>query len=142
MVEYAWTRCSNCGHWERDPIRMSHHAWHNLPALPGRVLDVAGMHFGGAYYSTADLCNAPGVYVVLDVRRDRHGRYGYGCVDVGTSKSIRSRVSSHDRGRCWRRHVEGTLAFAALYTDSAARRRRIEKAARARLIPPCGVLPR
>ena len=142
MMERAWTRCRNCGHWERDPIGISRHAWHNLPAPPGPVLDVAEMHFAGAYCSTADLCDVPGVYVVLDVRCDRHGRYGYGCVDVGTSKSIRSRVSSHDRRRCWRRHVEGTLAFAVLYTDSAARRSRIEKTARAQLIPPCGVLPR
>ena len=142
MAERAWTRCGNCGHWERDPLRMGRHAWHSLPAAPGHVLDVAGTLFGGAYYTTAELCDAPGVYAVLDVRRDRRGRRKYGCVDVGTSKGIRTRVASHDRKRCWRSHAEGVLAVAVLYTDSAVRRKRIERTARARLKPPCGVLPR
>lgn len=141
MVERAWTRCSHCGHRGRDPSQTIRHAWRDPPAVPCRVLDVAGMLFSGAYHDAADLRDAPGVYAVLDVRRDRRGRYKYGCVDVGTSESVRSRVGSHDRKRCWLRHAEGALAFAVLYTDSAAHRMRIEKAARALLAPPCGARP-
>lgn len=111
------------------------------PAL-APVLDVAGMHFEGPYYTTAALLDAPGVYVAVDVRRGRRGRVWHVCIDAGMSERVRLRVDAHDRAGCWSRKAKGSPAFAALYTDNAAFSRVLEEAVRALFGPLCGDLPR
>ena len=102
------------------------------------MLDVAGVHFWGPYYRADELFDAPGVYVVLDVRRSRRGRIKYGCVDVGISTSVRSRVGGHNRGQCWDLYTEGDRAFAVLYVGDTVYMKIIEEWARTWLTPPCG----
>lgn len=109
---------------------------------PGRVLDVIGMPFDGPCYTAAELRDVPGVYVVVDVRRDRRGRIWHACIDAGMSERVRSRVSTHDRYGCWIRNVRGSLAFAAMYTDDADFRAVLEEAVRALFGPLCGDRPR
>ena len=115
---------------------------HGAAPAPVRVLDVAGMPFEGPFPTTAELRDAPGVYVVADVRRGRRGRVWHVCIDAGMSERVRSRVDAHDRAGCWSRKAKGSLAFAALYTDDAAFSRVLEEAVRALFGPLCGDLPR
>lgn len=115
---------------------------YGVAPAPVHVLDVAGMHFEGPFPTTAELLDAPGVYVVVDVRRDRRGRVWHVCIDAGMSERVRSSVDAHDRADCWSRNARGSLAFAALYTDDVAFSRVLEEAVRALFGPLCGDLPR
>ena len=97
---------------------------------------IGGWNFEGPYHA-GRLADRPGVYVVLDVDS---GGSAYSCVDVGESAEVAARVGSHDRERCWTRHIRGRRAFAVMYTDGRDDdyRRRIEQSVRAATSPPCG----
>lgn len=86
------------------------------------------------------LQDRPGIYVVLDEFHDRHGRVTYYCIDVGESDQVLSRVSTHERARCWDDHIEGLRTFAVLYTDDQDddSRKHVEEELRSSLSPPCG----
>ncbi|GAA5335981.1 hypothetical protein YIM730264_20040 [Thermus hydrothermalis] len=76
-----------------------------------------------------------GVYVILDLHPD-----GYYCLDVGESAQVKTRVETHDRTDCWRRHRGGALYVAVLYTPNLQQpgRSAIEQEIRRQYNPPCG----
>lgn len=101
------------------------------------MVRIGQFQFDGPLYSETSLNRQPGVYAILNDR----GAAGVFVLDVGESESIHDRVACHDRTGCWRRHRQGTLAFAALYTPglSGVRRRQIEAGIRQQYTPTCGV---
>ncbi len=91
--------------------------------------------FDGPHFSTASLDDRSGVYAIIDRRNS-----GDHLVDVGESATVRSRVETHERQSCWRRHSQGRLGVAVHYTSHQQQsgRREIEQEIRARYSVPCG----
>lgn len=99
-------------------------------------LSICGYGFEGPYTDFNVLRDAPGVYVIGDRRSDGN----WYILDVGESRTVRSRVQTHDRAPCWKRHSSGVLGVAVRYTPgwSAEQRRALEQQIRRTYNPPCG----
>jgi excinuclease UvrABC nuclease subunit len=99
------------------------------------AIEIGEYTFEGPFTSEKQLENRSGVYAILCLRDSK-----YSVIDVGESAAVRSRVESHDRKDCWRRHCAGTLMFAVYYTPNLQQTGRmdIEQKIRRRYDPPCG----
>jgi hypothetical protein len=91
--------------------------------------------FEGPYTSTANLEDRSGVYAILCQKEGNNY-----VVDVGESATVKSRIDSHDRGDCWTRNCNGTLAVAVYYTPNLHQpgRMAIEQELREQYDPACG----
>ena len=100
-------------------------------------MKIGNRHFEGPY-NMSQLCNRPGVYVVLDISSGSAAT----CIDIGESGDVAARVSGHDRKWCRALHARGWCAFAVMYTDSYDDRVRrcIERDVRLLVPPLCGDL--
>lgn len=98
-------------------------------------IEIGEYKFEGPYTSTESLRDSPGVYLVLCYGGEKHHP-----IDVGESKTVKSRVEDHDRKPCWRRNCNSTLVVAVLYTPhlDEAGRRKIEQEIRNLYDFPCG----
>jgi hypothetical protein len=81
----------------------------------------------------SEVPNRGAVYVVKDAR----GKV----LDVGESKAVGRRLSTHERRTCWEDHSRGGLHIDLYFTNGLQRtgRRELEREIRAKLGPKCGV---
>ena len=100
------------------------------------MITIANRRFEGPYKTTASLRNSAGIYVILDFRSNRK----WYLLDVGESTKIKTRVENHERQLCWKRHRQGNIGVAVLYTPAwtASQRRSLESTIRQQYRPPCG----
>lgn len=98
-------------------------------------ITIGKYQFDGPFPSAGLLENRSGVYAIID-RWDS----GNHLVDVGESATVRTRVETHDRENCWRRHSQGRLGVAVYYTPHLQQpgRREIEQGIRNQYQVPCG----
>lgn len=74
--------------------------------------------------------NRPGVYLILN--GEDHSKV----IDVGSSKSVKDRIRTHDRRQQWKRYAH-SFAYAVKYCD-AEQIVGIENRVRDSVNPPCG----
>lgn len=84
----------------------------------------------GPVMDTDELFESSGVYIVLDAR-DYHT-----VLDVGVSKTVKSRIENHNRRAQWYQHAI-FLAY-AVYWCSETEMENIETYLRRELVPLCG----
>jgi hypothetical protein len=98
-------------------------------------LRVGEYTFEGPYTSTESLWDNPGVYLILCDSGEKHHP-----IDVGESKTVKSRVEDHERKPCWSKNCNSTLVVAVFYTPDLdeAGRRTIEQEIRGMYNFPCG----
>lgn len=98
------------------------------------AIKICGYVFEGPYTSTSSLEDRSGVYAILCSKDDLF------VIDVGESATVRTRVETHDRKDCWKRHCKHTIVYAAHYTPGLEQpgRQKIEKDVRKSTNPPCG----
>jgi hypothetical protein len=91
--------------------------------------------FDGPYRETASLKDTAGIYRIVDEFSGRQQM-----LDVGESRSVKSRVEGHRRRDCWTQHRRGTIMCAVLYTPYTQRSGRgvIEQDICANHRFPCG----
>ncbi len=91
--------------------------------------------FEGPYKSTSSLTDNSGVYFI--VCYDGTSNHP---IDVGESETIKTRVETHERADCWKRHCSNTLMFAVYYTPNKQQsgRMEIEQDIRCYYNLPCG----
>jgi hypothetical protein len=94
---------------------------------------VLNYDFEGFFTTTALVRNTSGVYVIVDCTAR-----GNSLLDVGESGALQTRLNSHDRAECWKRHCKGTVKVAVLYANGQSRKM-IADEIRDRLHPTCGV---
>lgn len=77
--------------------------------------------------------DVPGIYVVRDLF-DR-------VLDVGESDTLRTRLSCHDRRRCWERNRSGPIHYLVISAERVTieARRSVEELLRRVLNPSCGI---
>ena len=97
------------------------------------TINIPNYTFNGPFSSENGLKNQSGVYLILG----KHGSGRWQVVDVGEGKDVKTRVSNHDRGNCWKQQGYPKLTIAALYTNEA-RRMEIASQLRRHFKPPCG----
>jgi len=91
--------------------------------------------FVGPYENTDKIEDESGIYIVFD---DTGDSYHY--LDVGEAGSVKSRLDTHDRKDCWKRHAKGKIVFFVMYTPNLQQegRKKIEDEIRQEKNPPCG----
>ncbi len=102
------------------------------------MISISGYSFEGPYATTGHLKDNAGLYVILT----RGGSASsWTVLDVGETGQVKSRLETHERGPCWNRHNQGTLAAAVLYTPrwTDDQRRTLETKLRDSYAPVCGV---
>lgn len=97
-------------------------------------IKIGSYNFEGPYTSVNDLLDSSGVYSILGRSSDNER---WSVVDIGETQRVRSRVSTHDRKRCWEGRGHRQLAAAAHYTGERDRLA-IERELRLQYQPPCG----
>ena len=91
--------------------------------------------FDGPYEEPDRLNDQPGIFVVLDRRRD-----AFYVLDIGESAVIKTRVGRHDRRKSWKLRCHGEKPqVAVLYTPGMPRddRMKIEEQLRGAYEPLC-----
>lgn len=63
--------------------------------------------FDGPFISSDKLEDRSGVYAIICIKEGKNY-----IIDVGESAKVKSRVETHDRKNCWKKHCQGTLAAA------------------------------
>ena len=101
------------------------------------MINIGRYRFGGPLNGKHLLKDAAGVYAVLDHRGSEMS-----VLDIGESRTVRSRVENHDRDSCWRYNARGRVCYAALYMPGSnpQQRRSIEAELRRQFAPACGVV--
>lgn len=99
------------------------------------VIQIAGYNFEGPFLSTDPLREEAGLYVILTQTTN-----GWTVVDNGEASGIKSRIDTHDRAQCWKRHAVGKLGVAVLYTPgwTLSQRMALEQQIRQMYNPACG----
>lgn len=98
-----------------------------------KTLDGQIYIFEGPYTSADYLHNQSGVYVIsTKALNEMHN-----IIDIGESQDVKTRVSSHDCGDLWGKHVVDMLYVSVLYCDERARML-VEQQLRAAYNPPVG----
>jgi len=91
--------------------------------------------FEGPYNNTNNLKDHSGVYFITCYVNGK-----YYPIDVGESKNIKTRIETHDRADCWKKHCSGTVMVAVYYTPYKQQegRMEIEQDIRYKYNFPCG----
>ena len=98
-------------------------------------IKIAGYVFDGPFFSTHQLEDKSGVYVILCKKNNK-----YIPIDVGESSAVKSRVEKHDRKDCWKINCREDITYAVHYTPNLQQsgRKEIEKIVRDKYKFPCG----
>ncbi len=94
------------------------------------IISIGRYQFAGPFVYPTSLEDSSGVYAILDQYAGR-----FRVLDIGESVRVRTRVMTHDRAACWRRHALSQLYVAALYTPY---RTFVEQELRGQFNPVCG----
>lgn len=96
------------------------------------MVTISGYSFEGPYEIGKKVIDRAAVYVILNSDDE--------VIDVGQSGETGTRLSSHERKRCWDRNGGKWFAVKWMPSDRYSRedRERIEKEIRENESPPCG----
>ena len=100
------------------------------------VLKILGKYdFAGPYESTDKIEDRSGLYIVFYETDD-----AYNYLDVGEASGVKSRLDTHDRKDCWKRHAKGKIVFFVMYTPNLQQtgRKEIEQEIRQKKPVKCG----
>lgn len=100
-------------------------------------LIIVGQTFQGPFSNTSSLEDRSGVYVILSRRNSGEN---YTVIDAGESATVKTRVSNHDRSKCWNQNNLGELVVTVCYTPNlgSSGRIEIEQQIRRQYTPVCG----
>lgn len=98
-------------------------------------MQIGNYNFDGPFQTVEATQDQSGVYVIL---ADAGSHLNV--VDIGESARIRTRLATHDRMDCWRRHAINGIKFAVRYMPYVQQpaRMEVEQALRAQYNPHCG----